>query len=66
VKTEADYFGKTVIEAARIMAAAQPDQALVSEVTRSLVGDLEGIEFDGPITVELKGFPGVKQVHPVK
>jgi adenylate cyclase len=66
VKTEADYFGKTVIEAARIMAAAQPDQALVSEVTRSLVGDLEGIEFDGPITVELKGFPGVKQLHPVK
>jgi adenylate cyclase len=66
VKAEADYFGKTVNEAARIMAAAQPDQTLVSEVTRSLVGDLEGVEFDNPITVELKGIPGVKQVHPIK
>lgn len=65
VKTEADYFGKTVIEAARIMAAAQPDQALVSEVTRSLIGDVEGVEFDGPITVELKGFRGAQQVHPI-
>jgi adenylate cyclase len=66
VKTEADYFGRTVNEAARIMAAAQPDQALVSEVTRSLVGDLEGVEFDVPITVELKGIPGMKQVYPIR
>lgn len=65
VKTEVDYFGQTVNETARIMAAAQPDQILVSDLTRRLVGDVEGIEFGEPLTVELKGFPGVREVHPV-
>jgi adenylate cyclase len=65
VKTEADYFGQTVNEAARIMAAAKPDQILVSDVTRSLVGDVAGIEFESPITVELKGIPGFRQLHPM-
>ncbi len=65
VKTEADYFGQTVNEAARIMAAAQPDQILVSDVTRSLVGNVQGLAFDSPITVELKGIPGLRQLHPM-
>lgn len=62
VKKEADYFGQTVNEAARIMAAAQPDQILVSDLTRNLVGTVPGVEFEEPMSVELKGI-GVRQVH---
>lgn len=65
VKTDIDYFGQAVNEAARVMAAAQPEQILVTDVVRSLVGDLPGIDFGTPLNLELKGIPGTRKVHPV-
>lgn len=65
VKTNLDYFGQTVNLAARVMAAAGPDQILVSDLVRNLVGDMPEVEFDAPVTVELKGIPGRHKVHPV-
>jgi class 3 adenylate cyclase len=63
VKTDVDYFGQAVNEAARVMAAAEPDQILVTDVVRSLVGDLAGIDFVNPQTLTLKGITGTRQVH---
>ena len=65
VKTEVDCFGQAVNEAARVMAAAEPGQILVSDVVRSLVGDLPSIDFDTPLNLELKGLRGTRKVHPV-
>lgn len=65
VKTDVDYFGQAVNEAARVMAAAEPEQILVTDVVRSLVGDLPGIGFDTPLNLELKGISGSRKVHPV-
>lgn len=65
VKTDIDYFGQTVNEAARIMAAASPDQILVSDLVRSLVGESPRVEFGTPVNLELKGIPGTRRVYPV-
>lgn len=65
VKTEVDYFGQTVNEAARIMSAAEPEQILVSDLVRSLVGEMSGIDFDEPISLELKGIPGRRRAYPI-
>jgi len=60
----ADLRGVTVHEAARISAAAEPDEILVSEATRLLAG---GASFDfearGPF--ELKGLPGPRTLYAV-
>lgn len=65
VKTDVDYFGQTVNEAARIMAVAEPDQILVSDLVRGLVGEMPGVEFGGALNVTLKGIEGIRRVHPV-
>ncbi|MEE9473284.1 MAG: adenylate/guanylate cyclase domain-containing protein [Acidimicrobiia bacterium] len=52
-----DYIGLTVNKAARVAAAAQGDQILVSSTTADIVNSTE-IEFGDPITVELKGIEG--------
>ena len=52
-----DYFGPTVNRCARIMAAAQPMQILVSEVTRNVVAEygLGEVGFDTAGRVVLRG-----------
>lgn len=65
VQTDVDYFGQTVNEAARIMAAAGPDQILVSDLVRSLVGEIPLVSFEKPLNLELKGIPGTRKVYPV-
>jgi adenylate cyclase len=65
VKTDVDYFGQTVNEAARIMAAAEPDQILVSDLVRSLVGEIPELRFDSPLNLELKGIPEMRKAFPV-
>jgi len=50
-----DIRGLTVHEAARVMAAAGPDEILVSKITRDLAGPSLGFEDRG--TFELKGIP---------
>lgn len=62
VKTGTDYFGRAVNKAARIAASAEPGQILVSEVVRSLVGDMEGVSFGEPLHLQLKGIPDLQTV----
>src|SRR5262245_26627172 len=53
----ADVRGIAVHEAARVMAAAEPGEILVSELTRSLAG-AAGLSFEDRGTRELKGLNG--------
>jgi class 3 adenylate cyclase len=52
-----DVRGITVHEAARVMAVAEPDEILVSELTRALAG-AAGLSFEDRGTHELKGLDG--------
>jgi len=52
---DGDYFGPTVVQAARLCAAAEPDQILVSDMVRMLAGSRGGFEFSSPESRELKG-----------
>jgi hypothetical protein len=56
--SDSDLRGVTVHEAARIMAAAAPDEILVSELTRSLAST-SGLSYEDRGTHELKGLPGM-------
>jgi class 3 adenylate cyclase len=53
-----DVRGVTVHEAARIMAAAQPDEILVCDVTRALAGAASGLAFEDRGPYALKGLEG--------
>lgn len=64
VQTEDDYVGATVAKAARVAAAADGGQILVSSTTAGLVNPTD-FHFDTPITVELKGLEGTHQLHPL-
>ncbi len=57
VRTGGDFLGLTVNKAARVAAAANAGQILVSSTTAGLVSDSE-FDFEAPITVELKGLSG--------
>lgn len=63
VQTEDDYLGSTVNKAARVAAAAEAGQILVSSTTAGLVSS--DFEFGAPIMVELKGLAGTHQLHPL-
>jgi class 3 adenylate cyclase/tetratricopeptide (TPR) repeat protein len=52
-----DYFGSPVIEAARLCARASGGQALLTEVTRVMVGGRGGHRFSPIGALELKGLP---------
>jgi adenylate cyclase len=62
VKTDTDYFGQAVNKAARIAASAEPGQILVSEVVRSLVGEMPAVSFGEPLHLQLKGIPDLQTV----
>ena len=64
VHTEDDYVGSAVAKAARVAAAADGGQILVSSTTAGLVSPTE-FEFAAPINVELKGLNGTHQLHPL-
>jgi len=57
-----DYYGKTVIMAARITARAGGDEILVSEGFRSLLDPPAGWRFGSARRVRLKGFPDWQRV----
>ena len=57
-----DFFGRSVIVAARIAAAARSEEILVSSMVRELAGGAEEFAFDGGREVELKGLTGVQRV----
>ena len=52
-----DVRGIAVHEAARVMAEAEPDEILVSELTRALAG-AAGLTFEDRGTHQLKGLDG--------
>lgn len=64
IRDRDDYLGLTVNKAARVAAAAQAGQILVSSTTAGLV-DLSEFQFAVPITVELEGFEGTHQLQPL-
>ncbi len=59
---DADYYGKTVIMAARIMARASGGEIAVSEGFRSLLDAPAGWRFGPSRKVRLKGFPGWQRI----
>lgn len=61
-----DFFGKTVILAARIACEASGGQILVSALLEALVESSGEFEFGDAQDVELKGLAGSHQVFDVK
>jgi adenylate cyclase len=58
-----DLFGRNVAMAARVAAAADGGEVLVSEPVRDAIGDQDGIAFDDGRDVELKGFSGTYRLY---
>lgn len=59
---DADYYGQTVIMAARIMGRANGGEIAVSEGFRSLLDPPAGWRFGPSRKVRLKGFPGWQRI----
>jgi putative ABC transport system ATP-binding protein len=64
-KESDDFFGRSVIVAARIAAAAGAGEILVSSVVRELVACADGFVFDDGREVALKGLNGIRRVYGV-
>jgi len=58
--------GVNVHHAARILSLAGPDEVLVSDTTRLLLGEGSGFTFDDRGAHELKGIPGEQRVFAVR
>lgn len=61
-----DFFGKTVILAARIASQAQGEQTLVSSLLEALVESSGEFKFGNAQDVELKGLAGSHRVFGVR
>ena len=55
IAEDGDVFGTAVNVASRLCAAAAPDEIVVSELTRSLVGRRSGFDFENTGPLALKG-----------
>jgi class 3 adenylate cyclase len=60
-----DFFGNAVITAARVAAAADGNEILVSSLVHELTRSLGTFEFGEPRSVQFKGLPGDHNVFPV-
>src|SRR5262245_6487022 len=58
-----DFFGRNVIVAARIAAAATGGEILVSSLVRELAASSDDFVFDGGREFALKGFEGTRRVY---
>jgi class 3 adenylate cyclase len=65
IREDEDLFGRTVIVAARIAAAARGGEILVSALLRQLSDGSGEFAFGPPRGEVLKGLPGVHDVYPV-
>lgn len=65
IKQADDFYGKTVILAARIAAIARGAQILTSSLVFELLRSGGEFRFEGPKTVELKGLAGRHDVYAV-
>ena len=66
IKEAEDFFGKTVILAARTASQAQGEQILVSSLLKALVESSGEFEFGDAQDVELKGLAGSRRVFRVR
>ncbi len=60
-----DFYGKSVIMAARIASKANAGEILVSSVFKAVTDSAGDLQFDGGHEVELKGLTGTYRVHRV-
>jgi class 3 adenylate cyclase len=60
-----DFFGHAVITAARVAAAANGNEILVSSLVHELTRSLGSFQFGEPRAALLKGLPGEHQLFPV-
>jgi class 3 adenylate cyclase len=60
-----DIFGHAVITAARVAAAANGNEILVSSLVHELTRSLGSFQFGEPRVAQLKGLPGDHQLFPV-
>ena len=60
-----DFFGRTVIMAARVTAQADGGEILVSSLVRELTASSGDFHFEDARDVELKGLSGTHRVYPV-
>jgi adenylate cyclase len=58
-----DLFGLDVATASRVADLADGGQIVVSRAVRDAVGELDGVRFDAPREVELKGLPDAQTVY---
>ncbi len=65
IEDAGDYFGTAVTLAARIADKAKGGQILVSEVVRTVVGSLAGVEFRDAGRKQLKGIKGRQRLYEV-
>ncbi len=65
IEDAGDYFGTAVTLAARIADKAKGGQILVSEVVRTVVGSLAGVEFRDAGRRQLKGIKGRQRLYEV-
>jgi class 3 adenylate cyclase len=63
IREEDDFYGRTVIVAARVAASASGGEILVTDAARDAVGD--DVRFAEPREISLKGLSGTHRVHPV-
>jgi class 3 adenylate cyclase len=58
-----DWYGTPVVEAARLCAAADPDEVLLSDTARKLIGSRGGYEFTAVGRLALKGLAHPLPTH---
>ena len=58
IRTEDDFYGTVVNKASRIKGLAQPNEILVSDAARAMVGESGEFNFGEPISVALRGIEG--------
>ncbi|SLN31062.1 Adenylate cyclase 2 [Falsiruegeria litorea R37] len=63
VERDGDYIGMVVNTAARVAAAAAPEEIRVSDPTRAMVGGNADFAFGDPVSVSLKGLEGEHLIH---
>ncbi|MBO9449246.1 nuclear transport factor 2 family protein [Tropicibacter sp. R16_0] len=63
VERDGDYIGTVVNTAARVAAAAAPEEIRVSDPTRAMVGGNADFAFGDPVSVQLKGLAGEHLIH---
>ncbi len=65
MRTADDFLGTTVNKAARVAAAAPAAGIMLSSTTRDMIGSMDGLHFEEPQIVALKGLSDTHQIVPI-